>query len=600
MMSQLSLPAEERWMTSAEHFDQSLAALCSARSSLTTLSLSGNQTASTRAADLGDALKKNTSLTKLVLESCHITSLDVALLWEGLGASRSLCDLHLRDNPLGDEGSRRLSSVLTLTRSLARLDINGCQLTSAACRPLCHGMAVCGSLTELDLGENALGDAGARMLINAVSEATGLRRLLLENCAIGADGAAAFGHALSAPLSPRLVELHLARNSCIGDQCVLKPGRGLAQTRLERCACGACALVAAMLDSANPCTLALLDLSHCGLAHATTASIREALARWARVMKTQRKTASKHIRLAEWGGMLAEKSLDRNAWRACVPARTWSVQEDWGGQQRRAEGEGEAERQRRVQAAPPSAGATPSRSSRSRPRLKTLVTKHQLGNSTAPPPSSTTPNVTTHGAGPDGAGGLELFSALSLSLALSDSQRQHYAYLQGRLQEDSEALEDILRAQEQQMLNGNNNTDSAANTNHAPGTDKTRSPADAHALLIAELKAREDILRQQLAGSRRAHPSARPRPRGEDVAAPAGGAASHQEARQEGGRQPQAEQQTPGAAREAGESQAEAERAQAARNLIQQLEWAQQERRLRERIVMVHAELRRVASLQLS
>ena len=119
-------------MTSAEQFDQSLAALCSARSGLTTLSLSGNQTASTRAADLGDALKKNTSLTKLVLESCHITSLDVALLWKGLGASRSLCDLHLRDNPLGDEGSRRLSSVLTLTRSLARLDINGCQLTSAA------------------------------------------------------------------------------------------------------------------------------------------------------------------------------------------------------------------------------------------------------------------------------------------------------------------------------------------------------------------------------------------------------------------------------------------------------------------------------------
>ena len=42
------------------------------------------------------------------------------------------------------------------------------------------------------------------------------------------------------------------------------------------------------------------------------------------------------------------------------------------------------------------------------------------------------------------------------------------------------------------------------------------------------------------------------------------------------------------------------ERAQAARNLMQQLEWAQQERRLRERIVMVHAELRRVASLHLS
>jgi hypothetical protein len=316
-------------------------------------------------------------------------------------------------------------------------------------------------------------------------------------------------------------------------------------------------------------------------------------------MKTQRKTASKHIRMAEWGAMLAEKSLDRNAWRACVPARTWSVQEDEGGQQRRAEGEGEAERQRRVQAAPPSAGATPSRR---RPRLKTLVTKHQLGTSTAPPPSSTTPSVTTHGAAPDGAGGLELFSALSLSLALSDSQRQHYAYLQGRLQEDSESLEDILLAQEQQMLNGNNNTDCAANTNHAPGTDKTRSSADAHALLIPELRAREDILRQQLAGSQRAHPSARPRPRGEDVAAPAGGAASHQEARQVRARLPQAEpkQQTPSAAREAEESHAEAERAQAARNLMQQLEWAQQERRLRERIVMVHAELRRVASLQLS
>ena len=77
-------------------------------------------------------------------------------------------------------------------------------------------------------------------------------------------------------------------------------------------------------------------------------------------------------------------------------------------------------------------------------------------------------------------------------------------------------------------------------------------------------------------------------------------AASHQEARQERGRQPQAEQQTPSAAREAEESQAQAERAQAARNLMQQLEWAQQERRLRERIVMVHAELRLVASLQLS
>ena len=132
------------------------------------------------------------------------------------------------------------------------------------------------------------------------------------------------------------------------------------------------------------------------------------------------------------------------------------------------------------------------------------------------------------------------------------------------------------------------------------GSRSSNAPQDEHALLIAELKAREDILRQQLAGSRRAHPSARPRPRGEDVAAPAGGAASHQEARQERGRQPQAEQQTPSAAREAEESQAQAERAQAARNLMQQLEWAQQERRLRERIVMVHAELRLVASLQLS
>ena len=583
-------------MTTAEHFDQSLAALCSARSSLTTLNLSGIQTASTRAADLGDALKRNTSLTKLVLESCHITSHDVALLWDGLSTSCSLCDLHLRDNPLGDEGSRRLSSVLTLTRSLARLDVNGCQLTSAACRPLCHGMAVCGSLTELDLGENALGDAGARMLSKAVSEATGLRRLLLENCAIGADGAAAFGQALSAPLSPRLVELHLARNSCIGGQCVLQPG--LTRTRMERCACGACGLVAAMLDSANPCALALLDLSHCGLAHATTASIREQLARWARVMKTRRKTASKDIRMAEWGGMLAEKSLDRNAWRACVPARTWSVQEDAGGQQRRTEAEDEAERQRRVKAAPPTAGAVPSRGP---PRLKTLVTKHQLGKSAAPPPSSTTPNVNTHGA-PDGAGDLELFSALSLSLALSDSQRQHYVYLQGRLQEDSESLEDMLLAQEQEALDWNN-SDGAASTNHAPGRDKTRSSADAHARCIAELKAREGILRQQLAGAYRAHPSARPRQRGEDVAAPAGSAASHQEARQEGGGRPphthtQAEQQTPSAAREAEERQAEAERAQS--SLMQQLERAQQERRLRERLVMVHAELRRVACLQLS
>ncbi|GIQ85752.1 hypothetical protein KIPB_007475 [Kipferlia bialata] len=227
-------------------------------SSLTQLSMAGNDIGDRGCAALSRVLRDNTSLTSLDISRNSISYDGALALTHALRTNGTLAHLSLADNLIRDEGAQALMDPIRdyarglVTLSLARCSLRGCahyitaalavntsletlvldgnQLTDSGTSVLARGLASMGGLKVLSLRRNGVDPVGASEVRAAVRNHPSLNCVLLEESSLPSETVTS---SVAPPLSHAVVPFGMADCRVAMGRAATQ-GKGLAESQFGR------------------------------------------------------------------------------------------------------------------------------------------------------------------------------------------------------------------------------------------------------------------------------------------------------------------------------------------------------------------------------
>ena len=191
-----------------------LAAFLGVNSSLTRLSLVGNEIGDDGVALLAGALHSNAALEELVLTGNDISHVGATALGASLCSNTTLKLLFLNGNPVSDAGAVRFAECLRVNDTLQHLSLSNCRIHDAGATQVAVCLRNNSALTKLSLAKNSVGHAGATELANCLRFNSTLTDLSLAFNDLGGVGAARLVDMLrrTDPINTTLAVICLAFN----------------------------------------------------------------------------------------------------------------------------------------------------------------------------------------------------------------------------------------------------------------------------------------------------------------------------------------------------------------------------------------------------
>lgn len=138
-------------------------------STLTRLSLKGNQMDDAAATQLSDLLRFNMTLLSLDLANTGMTENGISSLSAALSVNATLIHLNLRSNTMTEAATTQLCHALTVNSFLTTLDFRSCNLDESQLTRLSEYLAGNLSLTRLEVGANFSSSALRKRMMKTLS-----------------------------------------------------------------------------------------------------------------------------------------------------------------------------------------------------------------------------------------------------------------------------------------------------------------------------------------------------------------------------------------------------------------------------------------------